>query len=144
MPKENKQDRTERATPKRKRDARKKGQVAVSKEVSSAAILLVGLIAFYLSGPHLVDNIILLFKDTYQNIESPNIDALSLNLFLLKKIRQFVIIVFPILLSVMTAGIVANVAQTGFLFSTEALTPKISKLNPIKRIKASIFCKIVC
>jgi len=135
MPNENKQDRTERATPKKRRDARKKGQVAVSKEVSSAAILLVGLIVFYLYGPYLYNNIISLFKVTYLKIETPHLDRSSIFLFLLDSLRQFVIIVFPILLSIAMVGVVANVAQTGFLFSTEALSPKISKLNPISGLK---------
>ena len=44
------QERTEKATPKKKEDARKKGQVAISREVSSAMILLGSLGFFYFAG----------------------------------------------------------------------------------------------
>lgn len=135
MADENKQDRTEKATPKRRQEARKKGQVAISKEVSSASILLVGLIVFYLAGPGLVRNTTALFKETYQYIAAPGLDASSMRLFLLSHIRHFAIIVLPILASIMVAGLAANIVQTGFLFSTEALSPKFSKLNPISGIK---------
>jgi len=57
---EQEQEKTEQATPKRKEDAREKGQVAKSREVSSAAILISALIYFWLGdvahgslhGPH--------------------------------------------------------------------------------------------
>ena len=135
MAAENKQDRTERATPKRRREARKKGQVAISKEVSSASIFLVGLIVFYLASPGLVHNTTALFKDTYQFIADPKLDATSLRLFLLFQIRHFAIIVLPLMAAILVAGIFANIVQTGFLFSTEALSPKFSKLNPVSGIK---------
>ena len=44
------QDRTEKATPKRRQDARKKGQVAQSREIPSAMILLASLVFFYFAG----------------------------------------------------------------------------------------------
>jgi len=44
------QDRTEKATPKRRQDARKKGQVAQSREVPSVMILLMSLGVFFLPG----------------------------------------------------------------------------------------------
>ena len=44
-------DKTEKATPKKKDDARKKGQVAKSADINGAAILLAGLIALSAAGP---------------------------------------------------------------------------------------------
>ena len=44
-------DKTEKATPKKKEDARKKGQVAKSADINGAAILLAGLIALSAAGP---------------------------------------------------------------------------------------------
>lgn len=42
---------------------------------------------------------------------------------------------FPIFLVVVIAGILANVSQFGFLFTTKVLIPKFEKLNPIKGLK---------
>ncbi len=50
MPENTGQERTEKATPKRKQEARKKGQVAQSKEISSAMILMVCMAFFYFGG----------------------------------------------------------------------------------------------
>ena len=47
MPESDGQERTEKATPKKRQQARKKGQVAISKEVSSVLILITALTFFY-------------------------------------------------------------------------------------------------
>ena len=49
------QERTEKATPRRRQKAREEGQVLKSQEVNSAAMLIFGFMALYLLGPHLVE-----------------------------------------------------------------------------------------
>ena len=49
-------DKTERATPKKREDARKKGQVAKSQDVNGAVILLAGLMALSAFGPRMVEH----------------------------------------------------------------------------------------
>jgi flagellar biosynthetic protein FlhB len=49
-------------------------------------------------------------------------------------INSFVVLI-PLMLAVMTAGVVGNVAQFGFLFTGEKLTPDLAKLNPISGLK---------
>ncbi len=50
MPENAGQEKTEKATPKRKEEARKKGQVAQSKEISSVMILMASMAFFYFAG----------------------------------------------------------------------------------------------
>ena len=51
------QERTERATSKRRQEARKRGQVALSREIPSTLILLTSLGVFYFAGAHLFDRL---------------------------------------------------------------------------------------
>jgi len=129
------QEKTERATPKRRRDARKKGQVALSKEISSAFVLLVALVVFYFSGSWMFSKVILLMREAFQNIETLNLTSSSFQPFLINIINQFILIISPLVCAIMVMGIISNVVQTGFLFSTEAITFKLSKINPVKGLK---------
>jgi flagellar biosynthesis protein FlhB len=48
---------------------------------------------------------------------------------------ELAIIVMPLLLLFLVIGLASNIMQIGFLFSSEAITPKFSKLNPITGFK---------
>jgi flagellar biosynthetic protein FlhB len=50
-------DKTEKATPKRRDEARKKGQVAKSQDLNGAFVLIGGLIALSIWGPHVVETL---------------------------------------------------------------------------------------
>ena len=41
----------------------------------------------------------------------------------------------PFMLITMIAGLVANYGQVGFLFTTETITPKLSRINPLEGFK---------
>jgi len=135
MAEEKNQERTERATPKRRRETRKKGQVALSKEVSSAFVLLSSLSIFYFAGPWMFSKIIFLMQETYQNINTLDLNSSSFHFFIIDVMRQFILIISPLLGAIMVTGIISNVVQTGFLFSTEAISFKLSKINPINGFK---------
>ena len=68
MPENTGQERTEQATPKRKQEARKKGQVAQSKEISSVMILMVCMGYFYFAGSWMFWNLSEFITGIYQNI----------------------------------------------------------------------------
>ncbi|MBN1547784.1 MAG: flagellar biosynthesis protein FlhB [Syntrophaceae bacterium] len=129
------QERTEQATPKRRDEAREKGQVAVSREVASAVVLGASLIYFYFGAGHLMEGISEImksaFRDSGHTILTPqNIQPLAMTF-----IYKVFILIFPLLLAVFLAGFLANVLQVGFLVSWEATKPKLSKIDPIKGFK---------
>lgn len=129
---DNDQERTEQATPRRREDARKKGQVAKSQEIASVAILLACLTYFYFDSTRLVKRMMSLvssfLKESGTLVISPNnIQALALNW-----LYEFFILIAPLLLTVFIAGFLANFIQVGFVVSSEALVPQFSKIDPIK------------
>ena len=135
MAEDKNQERTEKATEKRRTDARKKGQVAVSKEISSAFGLLSALLVFYFGGPWMFVKITKMMSGTFQDIAGSNLDEISFQLLLLNVGKQFLIIIAPLMGAIMITGIATNILQTGFLFSTEAISLKLSKINPISGFK---------
>ena len=128
-------DKTEKPTAKKIRDARKKGNVAKSREVVNVVTFL-GII-FIFSG--LSDFIIGQLKELISmfftiNI-SNNLNMDNLQPIIFKAMTTLFITFLPIGLMIMVLGVVGNIMQTGFLLSPEALKPKIDKLNPIPGFK---------
>ena len=70
MPENTGQERTEQATPKRKQEARKKGQVAQSKEISSVMILMVATAFFYFAGSWMFWSLSEFVTGVYKNIDT--------------------------------------------------------------------------
>src|SRR6185369_10012522 len=121
---------TEKATPKRRQDAREKGQVARSTEINSVVVLLVALLAFRFAGPYMVDAMGRLTVFTYQNMNFGfDMETIyNLGLFYMWEVLK---IIAPVLLSILLVGLLANYLQVGVLFTLKTLTPKLSNVNPI-------------
>jgi flagellar biosynthesis protein FlhB len=133
MAEENKdQEKTEQATPKRKQDAREKGQVAKSRELASVAILGACLIYFYFGASHMFAKMSQLMRTYLIQSGQLSVSLDNIHSIILDFIYQAFIILFPFLLVAVLAGFIANILQVGFLFSSEAIMPKFSKIDPIK------------
>ena len=129
------QERTEQATPKKREEARKKGQVAISREVASAVILGAALIYFYFGASGLLEGIVNIMKTTFR--ESGNTLLTQQNIYALASshMANVFFLIFPLLLAVFLAAFLANVFQVGFNISWEAARPKLSKINPLNGFK---------
>lgn len=132
------QEKTEPATAKKRGDARKKGQVAKSKEVSSVLVLLGGLTVFYFAGSWMFDQLIeithsMLQKPAYWVPTIEDAHALAWELFF-----KVIVILAPLITCVIFAAIAGNIAQTGFMIANEAMTPKLEKLNPLSGFKTLV------
>jgi flagellar biosynthetic protein FlhB len=130
------QEKTEKATGKRRSEARKKGQVAHSKEISSAMILMASLGFFYFAGSWMLWNLSDLISGYYRNIEVLRINSINdASAFWLDVVTRLMSILLPFLLPIAIAGFIANVIQVGFQINSEGMAPKFSKLNPISGMK---------
>ena len=133
MAEENKDQKTEEATPKRITDTEEKGNFAQSREISSSFVLLASIIAFSIVGRHATETVI---KTWYSNLAE--MGAINLNVHELFRLmnwnmQNLFFIIGPILIIIMVGGVLANVVQTGGLhFSLHPLSPKWSKLSPLK------------
>ena len=129
------QEKTEQATPKRREEARKKGQVAHSREVPSVLVLLSSLGVLFFSGSFMFWHISSYMGGIFENLGAWQFGDASIQAFLLQVMKEILVILMPLMLFVLVAGIGANVIQVGFMITGEPLVPKLSKLNPIKGLK---------
>ncbi|WP_407934992.1 MULTISPECIES: fused FliR family export protein/FlhB family type III secretion system protein [Clostridium] len=128
-------EKTEDATPKKKSDSKKKGQVAKSKELSSTTTLLTVTVLMMTLGAYTLDNlkgILILFLNNYLTF---TLTEYTFKTVLLVSLMKFGILILPIVVPIMIMGIVASLMQSGFIFTGEPLKPDLKKLNPISGFK---------
>ncbi|MDJ0855114.1 MAG: flagellar biosynthesis protein FlhB [Desulfobacterales bacterium] len=137
-----KSDRTEKPTPKKLADARKKGQVAQSREIPSAMILLAALGFFYFAGGFMFQRMQVLITGSYQRLNAPVLqDALSASALARWCFDQVIVILMPIMLLLVVVGVMANISQFGFLIKENALAPDFKKINPLTGLKRLVSLK---
>jgi len=129
-------EKTERASGKRREEARKKGQVAKSQEVSGAILLVVGMSILVASGGHFVR---VLGQNTTYLLSQAHLLAPS-NQFGIRELfasnlEVLLMALAPLLLGVLVAAFGANVLQIGFKITPESLQFQGDKLNPISGMK---------
>ncbi|MBS5925674.1 MAG: fused FliR family export protein/FlhB family type III secretion system protein [Clostridium sp.] len=129
------EEKTEEATPKKKSEARKKGQIARSKDVGLAITMVTCTLVILLLSGMIVGNL----KDTMvyflQSGMLQDINEMSIKSIVLTILMKAALCILPVVVPIMIAGIVASLIQTGFLLTGESLKPKFSKLNPISGFK---------
>jgi len=130
------EEKTEKATPKKRRDAREKGQVVQSKDIGSALILIVVIVTINFTAENSSEsvveyfNMIMSFADSTDTLSNQNLTYL-----LYLTIVRLVTIIAPILLGAMVIGVITAYMQVGFLFTTKTLAFKFDKINPINGFK---------
>lgn len=126
---ESSSEKTEKATPQKLRDAKKKGQVPNSKDIPSALILLSLTIYLWVMGDWILAKMAELYIISYQLPTLPFNQALSAAIKLSVEIGLFAI-VLPIIGIATIMGILGNIVQFGIIFSFDPLIPRLSKVNP--------------
>lgn len=128
-------EKTEKATPKKRLDARKKGQVAKSAEIPSALILMAIISTFAMLAPYFSGKLRSMFSEIFQNRLLMEVNAENMYALLLQFTLQLLLFLAPIFAIALIVAFAANYVQFGFLFSLKPLQPKFSALNPLKGLK---------
>jgi flagellar biosynthesis protein FlhB len=128
---------TEKATPKRRGEARKKGQVAKSTDLNAAAVLGMGLIGVIFLGPNVVSGAAAAMRAILAQIATPGQATSAAGLHSLMEIglKTILTTVAPIAGMCAAAAFLVNVAQVGFKPSFQSIKPTYSKLNPLAGFK---------
>ena len=134
-------EKTEEPTGKKLDDARKKGQVAKSREISMAVELL----AFFILLRVYVDTIGLRFENffgtVYQQIPSTikmvdgQVPKSALHAVVSNMLVQTLTIMMPFLIAGVVIALICNILQVGFKVATEPLRPNFGKMNPLQGIQ---------
>jgi flagellar biosynthetic protein FlhB len=135
MAEETDQEKTEKATSKRRQDAREKGQVAKSRELASVAVLGACLVYFYFGASAIATRLMELMRTSFHKAGQMTISIDTIQPLLTDLLFQTFALLAPFLLVAIIAGLMINILQVGILFSAEAITPKFSKIDPFKGLQ---------
>jgi len=136
MPEEqNQEERTESATPRKKEEARKKGQIALSNDLVSAFMFLIGLFVLKLTFPSVFSQIESLAENTYSNLSPDKLGTDNIRHFGIGVVLTVGKTLAPLALIMIGSALAINYAQVGFFVSFESLTPSFDRIDPIKGFK---------
>ncbi|QYR19757.1 flagellar biosynthesis protein FlhB [Paenibacillus sp. sptzw28] len=129
------QEKTERATPKKRQEARQKGQVAKSPELPAAFILLFVFLSFIMLGGYYKERLLRMFglileQKLGMEVSMGNVVSLFSDLML-----QGILLLLPMLAVAVVVALIGNYLQVGILLTGEPLKLKFSKLSPINGFK---------
>lgn len=128
-------EKTEDATPKRKSEARKKGQVAKSQDLPQIITLLMGIVVINISSSFFYETMTAEFNKSLSSIHITKLSMELLQEKMLQGLYMFFMIITPILSVIVIGGVLSNYLQVGFLFTWDPIKFDPQKLDPIKGIK---------
>lgn len=126
------QERTEKATPKHRKRARERGQVARSADLSGSLVMLAGLLALSFTGPHIFEAGASSFREILGEIARPGraTSAAGLQELMSSASSTIALTLGPIAAACLLAGLLGGVAQVGFAPTAQVLQPDFRRLNP--------------
>lgn len=129
-------EKTEKATPKRKQDERKKGNVFQSREIGTVLSLVAAVFSLQLLGPWILSKLEQSMSDFFGLIGTQEVANISdVRVMFLNVGTCFAVTILPVLLIGVLASIIATIAQTRGLVSFQLLKPKFNRINPIEGFK---------
>ncbi|WP_100330925.1 flagellar biosynthesis protein FlhB [Bacillus xiapuensis] len=128
-------EKTEKATPKKRQDSRKKGQVAKSQDINTAISFFAVFGFLFIAASFMGKRIIQLFHHSLEDYLLMPVTEANLKLIVMEIMEQLMYILGPVMLVALLAGLAANYLQVGFLLTGEPLKPKLEKIDPIKGFK---------
>jgi flagellar biosynthetic protein FlhB len=131
-------ERTERATPKRRREARKRGDVPRSTELTAAIALLTAIVFMRWYAPYVVRQISNMMTDNFSQIYQPDFSVLTIRTFLWAGGMTFGRVALPLAGLVCAVAIVSAVLQGGFVISMSRVKPDFKHINPASGFKRII------
>lgn len=126
-------NRNQEATPYKLQEARKKGQVAKSTDVTSVIVYTVAIVYMYWHGWDSIKRQFLLCRTIFTNLN--HIDSVQLLPVTLRVMMSTLEVIAPFFITICIAAIIANLIQTGPVLSSHPVQPDFSRLNPAQGFK---------
>jgi len=130
------QERTEPATPRKRRKEREEGRVAKSQDLGAAAVILVGLFALMVFGRFLFSWILAFTTDAIAFMGGNTIREDGwFSAIRNETVVAMVVPWLPIGLAAAVGALIVTVSQVGFFLTTKPLVPKMDRMNPVSGLK---------
>ncbi|MBT4015911.1 MAG: flagellar biosynthesis protein FlhB [Deltaproteobacteria bacterium] len=130
------QEKTEVPTEKKRRESREEGQVAFSKELSSAALLAGIVLTLVATSPIILDAMRQLMSQIFRDLAQRKELSIDIIFTLSGEILSIILPAFaPFAAVIIFAGIFASVLQVGVMITFKAVAPKFNKISPLTGLK---------
>ena len=126
---------TERATPKRREEQRRKGNLCVSQEVITVFVLALSFLGLRWSVPVIGDRLLVFFGHVSRLSIGGTWNVSLIQQWFLAGLTFMGALMAPVFIMVFVGTLAANLVQTGAYFSTETLSLKFGELNPANGFK---------
>jgi flagellar biosynthesis protein FlhB len=128
-------ERTEQASSRKWEEARRKGQVASSREVSAVAAMAATVAAGSFLGAYAFGLLIVSMRQWFAQAGSMTVNQSTLPALAMHGARDVLVIAVPFGAVLLAMGVAAQLAQSGWVWSTERLQWDPGRLNPINGLK---------
>jgi len=132
---ENGQDKTEDPTAKRVKESRDKGETTRSKELNTLVIMMAGAGGLLAFGGQLAEMMLELMRINFTLPREVIMDDHYMGLYFLNAGKAALVAIQPLMLTMVLAALIGPIALGGWLFSTDTMVPKFSRMNPLSGIK---------
>ena len=132
MPPDDYTEKTEPATPRKRQEARERGQVAKSTDLNVALILLGAFLVLAVWGEHMAGKIAAFVRSCLSQADSPVLDPSGAPAFFSGVVVQAVSVVLPFALVLAVVAFVSNFIQVGAVWAGNVLSPDIDRINPTR------------
>ena len=131
-------DKTEEPTGKRLADARKKGQIPRSKELNTFVALMTASVMMMFVGGSIATGLKKIMQQQFQLTRDVIFDSASPVIFFEQVLLDGLFLIIPIVIPLMIVALLTPIMMGGWNFSTESMSPKFSKMNPISGLKRMV------
>ncbi|MGR9050138.1 flagellar biosynthesis protein FlhB [Halobacillus faecis] len=128
-------EKTEKATPKKREDTRKKGQVPKSQDVNTGFLLILIFGTLFLLGDYMKGTLKGLYKVAFNEYIHKDLSQEQTHAMFVEMTMEISKIIAPVMGVAVVAGIASNLLQVGVMFTGEPLKMDLKKLDPIKGAK---------
>jgi flagellar biosynthesis protein FlhB len=129
------EDKTEDATPRRQEKAREEGQIPRSRELTTALVLLVSLVALWVFGEKMVRTLISIFRRNFSFSRETIFDPQIMVGYFVSSLMDGLWVLIPFAGLTVAAALIAPVALGGWLFSPKSAMPKLNRMDPMAGLK---------
>ena len=126
------QEKSEEPTQKRLDDAKKKGQIARSRELNTFVMLIVSAWLLMSQGGQVGAGLITMMKNNFHVSREVIFEQLTTVVFLKQAMHDGLLLIVPLMAVLTVTAIIAPIALGGWIFNMETIAPKFDKLDPIK------------
>ncbi len=125
------ESKTEDPTPRRREEARRRGQVPFSAELVGSLVLFAGVLGLTYIGPNVWDSLLNVFRHDLPRASRADFDIEAAVELMSRTGLRALAALLPFFALLLVVGVASCIAQVGFQINTEKLEPNFDKLNPV-------------